>query len=68
MSAGIEQISASVTMISEIAQTTSANSKQVVSATTSQQAAIKEINSASSSLHEVSNELKTALGKFKIVS
>lgn len=68
MSAGIQQISASVTMISEIAQTTSESSKQVALATTSQQAAIKEINSASSSLHEVSNELKIALGKFKIIS
>ncbi|MMZ59480.1 Methyl-accepting chemotaxis protein McpA [compost metagenome] len=68
MSAGIQQISASVTMISEIAQTTSESSKQVALATTNQQAAIKEINSASSSLHEVSNELKIALGKFKIIS
>lgn len=66
MSAGIEQISASVTMISEIAQATNASSQRVASATTSQQAAIEEIHSASSSLYEVSNELKTALGKFKI--
>lgn len=66
MSAGIEQISASVIMISEIAQATSTNSQQVVSATTNQQAVIEEINSASSSLQEVSNELKIALGKFKI--
>ncbi|SDF15008.1 methyl-accepting chemotaxis protein [Fontibacillus panacisegetis] len=68
MSAGIEQITASVTMISEIAQAASASSRQVASATTSQQGAIEEINSASSSLHEVSNELKLALGKFKIIS
>lgn len=68
MSAGIEQISASVTMISEIAQATSTSSQQVVSATASQQAVIEEINSASTSLHEVSNELTIALGKFKITN
>lgn len=66
MSAGIEQITASVTEIARITQTTSQSSNQAASLTMEQIAAIEEIASSAVSLSEVSDELKSSLGKFRI--
>ncbi|MNC66336.1 hypothetical protein D3C75_1167250 [compost metagenome] len=66
MSAGIEQITASVTSITEIARTTNENSQQVVSATARQLEGIKEAAQASTNLAETSQELQLSMSRFKI--
>ncbi|AIQ48993.1 chemotaxis protein [Paenibacillus sp. FSL R7-0273] len=66
MSAGVQQITASVTSITEIARTTSTSSHQVAAATAVQLEGIDEISRSAAGLVKTSEELKGALGRFRI--
>ncbi|MNN86438.1 hypothetical protein D3C81_2038620 [compost metagenome] len=66
MSAGIEEVTASVHVIADIAQSSGAAAQEVSSASASQLAAIADINAACASLSAVSDELQQVLGKFRV--
>ncbi|AIQ54426.1 methyl-accepting chemotaxis protein [Paenibacillus sp. FSL R7-0331] len=66
MSAGIQQITASVTSITEIARTTSTSSHQVAAATAVQLEGIDEISRSAAGLVKTSEELRGALGRFRV--
>ncbi|WP_424767657.1 methyl-accepting chemotaxis protein [Paenibacillus sp. sgz302251] len=66
MSASVEEITASVNEIAQIAKLTSTSSYQVAAATTEQLATVDKITDSASFLSQVSTELRTVLGKFKI--
>jgi methyl-accepting chemotaxis protein len=66
MSAGLQEITASVTNITDIARTTSLGSQQVVTANAKQLSGIEQAAQAATNLAQTSQALQLALGKFKV--
>lgn len=66
MSAGSEEVAASMEELERMAVTTAAHSQQVAAASEEQLASVQEVASASQQLQQLANELKTAVGKFKV--
>jgi len=66
MSAGSEEVAASMEELERMAVNTAAHSQQVAAASEEQLASVQEVASASQQLQQLANELKTAVGKFKV--
>ena len=66
MSAGSEEVAASMEELERMAVNTAAHSQQVAAASEEQLASIQEVASASQQLQQLANDLKTAVGKFKV--
>jgi methyl-accepting chemotaxis protein len=66
MSAGLQEITASVTNITDIARQTSKGSQEVVTANAKQLSGIEQAAQAATNLEQTSQALQLALGKFKV--
>lgn len=66
MSAGLQEITASVTNITDIARQTSKGSQHVVTANANQLSGIEQAAQAATNLEQTSQALQLALGKFKV--
>ncbi len=66
MSAGTEQVAHSMTVISDIASSTSFGTERVAEAAGDQLASIQEISASSQSLSQMADKLRHLIGKFNV--
>lgn len=68
MSAGCEQIAASLVELAEIGRYASQNSQNVAASSEEQMAMMQEISSSATNLREMAHNLENEIGKFKLES
>lgn len=66
MSAGSEEIAASLVELERMAHNSASHSQEVAAASEEQLASVEEVASSSEQLRSLANELRAAVGKFKV--